>query len=207
MKEIQEYEKDIASIRTMMERSVKFISLSGLSGVLAGIYALCGSAAAYYMIYYPYSPFGFRFYYVNEEEVIWKLLALATAVLVLSVGTGYLLSLRKAKRLGAGFWNTSSQQLMTNLMIPLVTGGLFILILLLRGYFIILAPSCLIFYGLALINASRHTFREVRYLGFTEIILGLVSAMLPGYGLIFWAVGFGVMHIIYGTVMYYRYDK
>lgn len=207
MKEIQEYEKDIASIRSVMERSVKFISLSGLSGVMAGIYGLAGSAIAYYMIYYPYSPFGFRFYYVSEQSTLLKLLAVAAVVLILSVGTGFWLSMRKAKKLGTTIWNKSSRQLFSDLFIPLIVGGLFILILLSRGHFMIVAPACLIFYGLALIFASRNTYNEVQYLGYTEIILGLLSAMLPGYGLIFWAIGFGVMHIVYGAIMHFRYDK
>lgn len=206
MKEATEYEKDLASIRSLMERSAKFLSLSGLSGVLAGIYALIGASIAYYMIYYPYSPFGFRFYYVNEEQIIGKLLAIALGVLFLSLATGYLLSARKARKAGQDIWNKTSRQLVINLLIPLATGGLFILILLSRGYFMIVASACLIFYGLALINASRNTYEEVRYLGILEIILGLASALLPGYGLIFWALGFGVLHIIYGAVMHYRYD-
>ena len=207
MKEIPEYEKDLASIRTMMERSVKFLSLSGLAGVLAGIYAVIGASIAYWLVYYPYSPFGIRFFYVNEEQVIGKLLITAIIVLILSLGTGYVLSARKAKKLNVNIWNTTSRQLFMNLLVPLVTGGLFILILLSRGYFMIVASACLLFYGLALIMASRHTFEEVRYLGFCEIILGLASALLPGYGLVFWTVGFGILHIIYGSVMYYRYDK
>jgi hypothetical protein len=43
-------------------------------------------------------------------------------------------------------------------------------------------------------------------LGITEIILGLMSSWLIGYGLLFWAVGFGVMHIFYGLMMYFRYE-
>lgn len=207
MKEVQEYEKDIASIRNMMERSVKFISLSGLSGVIAGIYALLGAGYVYYLVYYPYSPFGFRFYYANEAQIISHLLVTAMIVLVLSIATGYWFSLRKAKRLGVIIWNKASQQLMIDLLIPLLTGGLFILILLSRGYFGVAAPACLVFYGLALINASRNTYSEVRYLGLTEIALGLISAFIPGYGLVFWALGFGVMHIVYGAVMHFRYDK
>ena len=207
MKEIQDYEKDIASIRNMMERSVKFISLSGISGVLAGVYALAGATIAYFMIYYPYSPFGFRFYYVNEQSVILNLLIVAALALILSIGTGYLLSSRKARKLGTSIWNKPSKQLLTDLLVPLMTGGLFILILLSRGYFVVVASACLIFYGLSLIYASRNTYKEIQYLGFTEITLGLLSAILPGYGLIFWAIGFGVMHIVYGAVMHFRYDK
>ena len=207
MKEIQEYEKDIASIRNMMERSVKFISLSGLSGVLAGIYALIGAAVAYNIVYSPPSVLGVRLHYADEQSVVIKLAIIAIIVLLLSLGTGFWLSARKAKKLGTTFWNKPSKQLMIDLIIPLTTGGLFILILLSRGYFMIVSSSCLLYYGLALIYASRNTYKEIQYLGFTEIVLGLLAAYLPGYGLIFWAIGFGVMHIVYGTIMHFRYDK
>lgn len=204
MKDIQEYEKDIASIRTMMERSVKFISLSGLSGILAGLYALAGAAVAYYLIYYPQSPFG---YPEAADQNLINLVTVAVLVLLLSLGTGLWLSSRKATKLGTSIWNKTSQQLFKDLSIPLITGGLFIIIMLLRGYFGFVAPACLLFYGLALIYASRNTYKEIQYLGFIEIGLGLLAAALPGYGLIFWSIGFGVMHIIYGTIMYFRYDK
>jgi hypothetical protein len=207
MKEINEYQQDIASIRSIMERSVKFVSLSGLSGVLAGIYALVGALTAYFIIYYPHPPFGFRFYYINEHDTLIQLFALAGVVLGASLLTGYLMSARKAKKLGLTVWNKTSQQLVMDLLIPLATGGVFILILALKGYFVIIASVCLLFYGLALVNASGRTFKEIKYLGILEIILGLSSCLFPGFGLIFWAIGFGVLHIVYGILMHYRYDK
>jgi predicted lysophospholipase L1 biosynthesis ABC-type transport system permease subunit len=207
MKDIQDYEKDIASIRNMMERSVKFISLSGLSGVLAGIYALAGATVAYFIVHYPISPLRYRIYSINDTGIVWQLLLIAVIVLSLSISTGLLLSNRKAKKYGVKLWTSTTRQLFLSLAIPLCTGGLFILIILYTGHFGIAAPACLIFYGLALIHASSNTYDEVRYLGFTEIVLGLFSALLPGFGLLFWAIGFGVMHIVYGAVMHFRYDK
>ena len=207
MKEAHEYEKDLASIRSMMERSAKFISLSGLSGVLAGVYALIGAAAAYFVAHYPISPFDYRQYSINEGDIFFKLLVIAALVLVASLTTGILLSNRKAKKHGLKFWTPSSQRLFINLAIPLVCGGIFILIMLFTGHFGLAAPASLIFYGLALIQASSNTFDEIRYLGFSEIILGLISAAVPGYGLVFWALGFGVLHIVYGGIMYNKYDK
>jgi hypothetical protein len=47
---------------------------------------------------------------------------------------------------------------------------------------------------------------EVRVLGISEVILGLMASWLVGYGLLFWAVGFGVLHIFYGLMMYFRYE-
>ena len=209
--ENNEIQNDLASIRNLMERSSKFISLSGLSGVLAGVYALVGAALAYSMLYRGQS----RIYAVPDESgfallndaIIVELLLIAATVLVLSVGTGIYLSYKKAKRKGQPLFGKVSQDLLFNMAIPLLAGGGLMLILLYRGYFGIVAPASLIFYGLALIGASNFTFTDVKFLGLCEVALGLLAACLPGYGLVFWALGFGVLHIVYGSVMYFKYDR
>jgi predicted lysophospholipase L1 biosynthesis ABC-type transport system permease subunit len=206
MKPIQEYEQDIASIRTMMERSAKFISLSGLSGVLAGLYALTGAAIVFVRIRYPLFGWESSAGYTLRADAMTELIIVALTVLIASIGTGMWLSGRKARKHGVKLWSPASKSLFVNLSIPLVSGGIFILIMLYSGYFALVAPACLLFYGLALIQASANTFQEIRYLGFCEIALGLVSALMPGFGLVFWAVGFGVLHIIYGAIMHNKYD-
>ncbi|MBT1703981.1 hypothetical protein [Chryseosolibacter indicus] len=207
MKDITEYEKDLSSIRNMMERSVKFISLSGISGVMAGIYALIGATTAYFTIHYPVSPLNYRTYSVNERTILIKLSIIAIIVLTASIGTALWFSQRKAKKHKVSLWNTTSKRLLQSVITPLVTGGLLIIILLANGHYGVAAPASLIFYGLALIQAGQYTYDEIRYLGFCEIVIGLIAAALPGFGLIFWALGFGVLHVIYGSVMHYRYDK
>ena len=210
MKE-NDIQHDLASIRSLMERSSKFISLSGLSGILAGVYALAGAGLAYRIIYG-----GLRLYNPVQPQPahlmadpfqIAPLLGIAIIVLIASLATGFILSLRKAHRTGQRFWGPSSKVLLFNMIVPLATGGLVILLLLWRGYFDIVAPASLIFYGLALIGAGNFTFKGVQYLGINEIVLGLVAALYPGYGLLFWAIGFGVLHIIYGSIMYLKYDR
>ncbi|MHA4893209.1 hypothetical protein ACXZ1K_00550 [Pedobacter sp. PWIIR3] len=205
--EDKEIYSELASIRNLMERSAKFISLSGLSGVMAGIYAIVGAAMGYYIVYGNSGGFDYRDYYINESEIILQLLVIAVAVLLLSIITGVALTLKKAKRKGEKIWNPSSKNLLINMAIPLVTGGILIIILLLRGYYGIIAPACLVFYGLALVAGSHYTFTDVKWLGIYEIILGLLAACLPGYGIIFWTIGFGVLHIVYGSIMHFRYDK
>lgn len=207
MKEIPEYEKDLASIRTMMERSVKFISLSGISGVMAGIYAILGAVAAYFLVHYPTSFFDQRVYSINDYETLSQLTLIAIVVLIASLITGFWFSARKAKKYNEKLWNATSKKLFINLSIPLITGGLFILILLYTGHFGVAAPASLVFYGLALIQGSANMYDEIRYLGICEIILGLISALVPGYGLIFWVIGFGILHIVYGTIMHNKYDR
>lgn len=199
MKEIREYEKDLSSIRSLMERSVKFISLSGISGVIAGVYALAGVAMAYSILG---DARGASF-----EQSVRNMILTATVVLVASLATGVWFSYRKARRRSVTLWNTASRRLLVNISIPLVTGGIFIIILLMQGYYAMAAPASLVFYGLALIQGSQYTYEEIRYLGFCEIILGLFTLARPDLGMITWAIGFGVLHIIYGTVMYYRHDQ
>jgi len=118
-----------------------------------------------------------------------------------------LLTQQRAKKQGRTIWDDTAKRLVINLAIPLVTGGLFLLILLLKGFVGIVAPGTLIFYGLALINASKYTITDIKVLGFSEIIVGLVATYFIGYGLFFWAFGFGVLHIVYGTWMYLKYEK
>ncbi len=201
------FENDLASIRHIMERSTRFISLSGISGVLAGVYALIGSVVGYMLIYYPNSPFGYRFYYVNERLALFYLLLTAVLVLFFSISTGLFFTIRKAKKSGQHYWDNNARRFFINAFIPLFAGGIFILILIFRGYLGIVAPSCLLFYGIALLNASSYTLSDIRYLGLCEIALGLLCAFFPGYGLIFWATGFGILHIVYGLMMHNKYDK
>ena len=194
-----DYLKDLSEIRSIMERSSRFISLSGLSGVLAGVYALIGAYAAHLIVEdYRAQP---------HDQVVQYLMIDAVLILLLAVGTGFFLTTRRAQAQGATIWDASARRLLINLLIPLVTGGIFTLILVFQGYTEILVPSMLIFYGLALVNASKYTLSDIRYLGFAEIGLGLIAAAIVGYSLILWAVGFGVLHIIYGTLMYFTHER
>ncbi len=207
MKENLKYLEDIRQIRSIMERSSRFISLSGMSGIMAGIYALIGAYIGYRMVYVSKPLFVYRQVFVNESQIIIKLAIVAGFVLILAVSTGLWLTSRRAKALGISMWGEGSKNLLINLLIPLVTGGAFVVLLTLRGYYGIVAPAFLLFYGLALVNASKYTLTDVRYLGFSELLLGLLCTIFPGYGLVFWAFGFGVMHIVYGTLMYFKYEK
>lgn len=212
MKEENVY-AELSAIRNLMERSAKFISLSGLSGVMAGIYALIGGWLAYRVLYgassgvYTGRPYENGGLYANDPLVWPQLLLIAIVVLVLSLATGIWFSVRKARKRNEDFWNAGSKRLLVSLAIPLTAGGLFILILLLRGEYGVIAPACLLFYGLSLISGSQYTFTDVKWLGFCEVLLGLLAALMPGYGLFFWVTGFGLLHILYGLVMHFKYDR
>lgn len=197
----REYE-DIRAIREMMERSTKFLSLHGLAGVVAGTAAIIGAAFAWF--YLLKDPSQTDFTRIQEMLI---LLADAIAVLVVSLGAGVWFACRKARRSGQTLMNKVTYRILYTMAVPLVAGGLFCLIYLLKGDVRTVISATLIFYGLALVAASRYTYGEVHYLGLTEIALGLVAAWCERHGVLFWTLGFGVCHILYGTIMYLKYDR
>jgi len=203
--------EDIRTIRRIMEESSRFLSLSGLSGVFAGAFAIAGALVAYFLILKSgsihYDEY-FRSLSVKETSAIrWQLMADAVIVLSLAIMFAVSLSLRKAKRAGKNFWTPVSKRLLINLLIPLISGGIFIIILMFQNHIQLIVPGMLIFYGLALVSAGKFTYNEIFYLGILEIITGLISAFFPERGLLFWILGFGILHIIYGLVMYRKYES
>lgn len=200
--EEKNYLQDIHDIKNLMNRSSTFISLSGLAGVMAGIYALIGAYLAHGILKHS------RDNYITLESNTFKMMVLTAAtVLALSVATAFILTYFKAKRAGEKIWNSTAKRMVVNFLIPLVTGGVFALLLLRNESYGLIAPVTLIFYGLACVNASKYTLRDIRYLGITIVILGLIATEYSGYALEFWALGFGICHIIYGGIMYFKYDR
>lgn len=204
--EKQKYLEDLQDIKSIMDRSSRFISLSGMSGIIAGTLALLGAYLAYQTVYLDQNYLSYRKAILTSDSV-WTLLGIATALLLLSFGAGIIFTIRKAKKNNQKLWDSQARRLVINLMIPLVAGGLLCLILLLKGFIGLIAPLTLLFYGLALVNASKYTLSEIRGLGILEIILGLVGCQFIGFGLIFWAIGFGLLHIIYGILMHVKYGS
>lgn len=203
-KEEQNYIRDIAEIRSLMERSSKFASLSGLSGILAGIYALAGA----FIVYSVYSFNPDSVYYANYTgESIINVLGIALIILVLAVGSAVLLSYKKGNKRGEKIWNATSRRLIENMGVPLSAGGILILILLTKGLIGLVIPATLLFYGLAIYNASKFTFDEMKFMGLLQIGLGLISAYFIEFSLLIWAFGFGVVHIAYGAYMHFKYER
>jgi uncharacterized membrane protein HdeD (DUF308 family) len=198
----------LSDIRNMMDRSSRFISLSGLSGVFAGIIALIGAYLAHHEVR-TFKAGGYGYGIDAELNIEYTLLKIGMGVLLIAVVGVLLFTYRQTIKKKLPIWDKTAKNLLVNLAIPLITGGIFIISLLLNqeNSTGLIAPSCLVFYGLALINASKYTYSDIRFLGLCEVILGLMAMFNVQYGLYFWAMGFGVLHIIYGTIMYVKYER
>lgn len=204
MKEEQDYMRDITEIRSMMERSSKFLTLSGWAGIMAGIYALLGAFLAYR--YLNFNPDEIR-YNAEAGSNITEVIGLALIIFLLAISTAIYFSNKRAKRKGERIWNATAKRLLMNMAVPLAAGGLLILIFISKGLIGLVAPCTLMFYGLALYNASNVTYTVVKVLGLVEIILGLAGFYFVGYGLFIWALGFGLVHIVYGIYIHYKYER
>ena len=194
------YLDDLQEIKKLMNHSSRFLSLSGVSGIMAGIYALAGAGIGYWLL--GKQVYRFDLHNKSNQVLIIQLISVALIVAFLTLVTAYYLTRKKAVKKGESVWNDTTKIMLFHFVVPMLTGGIFGLILLYHNHYGIIAPITLIFYGLALVNASKYTLDTVKYLGLSEIIIGLIAAIFTGYGLYFWAFGFGILHIIYGIVMY-----
>ncbi len=202
-------QQTLQDIRQMMERSSRFISLSGLSGIAAGICALAGAFFARQILHNYYGGYDSRGFFSGDDfaKLRLKLLALAAGVFAVALLSAWFFTWRRTKKQSVAIWGMSSKRLFWNMAIPLATGGAFVLGMLYYNDWSYVAPACLVFYGLALVNASKYTLSDIRYLGICEIILGLANMFFIREGLYFWGAGFGVLHIIYGAWMWSRYEN
>lgn len=197
MAEEQDHIKQLSEIRSMMERSTKFMSLSGWAGVMAGVYALAGSYMA--QVVYHFSAADVT----NLPHVV----SIAMSVLVLTIVTAIILSTQKAHRNGERAWNATSRRLIGHMALPLLAGGALILILLSQKLVGLVAPVSLIFYGIAIFNVGKYSYGELKYMGVMQVILGLIGAVYIDYSLVMWSIGFGLLHIGYGIYIHYKYER
>jgi hypothetical protein len=201
--------QELHQIKKMMERSSKFISLSGLSGISAGICALAGAWFASQKIHcwqYGDCQFG-DLINDTDRKVQNEVLLIAILTFVAALATSFFFTFLRSKKTGIPLFGTTTIRLLWNIAIPLVAGAFFLIRSIQLDQYELITPGCLIFYGLALVNASKYTLGEIRYLGYGQIILGIINLWLIGNWVIFWIAGFGVLHIVYGIVMWYKYER
>lgn len=195
----------LRDIKNIMERSARFISLSGWSGIWAGCVALVGSFIA--KTWLDELPAAYQEMTDEYRAIAGRFVILAAIVLAVAIAGGVYFTWKKANKKGQKIWNGASKRMLMHIAVPMLAGGIFSLLFLYNGHVMYIAPACLVFYGLALINGGKYTLSDIQYLGYMELVLGFITMFLPGYGLIFWAIGFGALHIIYGVFMWNKYDK
>ena len=205
----------LEEIKQMMDRSSRFISLSGWSGIAAGICALAAAWIAHQKISQytfendtPYNDMQGTYIFKNAHLLLAnQLLLIGILTFIAAFFFAFLFTWLRSRKTGIPVWGFTARKVMVHLAVPMLVGALLIWRITDLGVYGLVAPACLIFYGLALINASKFTLSEVRYLGYLQLLLGVINLWALGYGLYFWAAGFGVLHILYGIVMWNKYER
>jgi len=195
MKNDTDYLKQLAEIHRMMEKTSRFISLSRFSGMVIGCYAIIAAYIASNILE------------KQEGSDGRDLIVLGSVLLVLSIATAFFFTLRRSKKLNLKLWGPGSKQLLAAMLVPLAAGGFLTGILILKEIHAFIIPAMLIFYGITLTNASRFSHRELFIIGILFIVLGLAAVWFPEAGLVIWATGFGLVHLIYGSWMYVVNEK
>ncbi len=206
----------LKDIKQMMERSSRFISLSGLSGISAGCCALVGAWFAqqhllqhnYKIIRNEATPFSDEYGHLDLPGILnHPLFMVAITTFAAAFILAFLFTYWRSKKNDVAIWGLMAQRLMLSVSLPMMVGGLFLLKLIDAGFYGMIAPGSLIFYGLAILNASKYTFPETQYLAYAIIITGVICLWFLTSGIYFWAFGFGICHIIYGAAMWYKYER
>ncbi|BDD06009.1 hypothetical protein [Aureibacter tunicatorum] len=206
-KSAEQYLEDINEIKSLMAQSSKFISLSGLSGIFAGIFAILGALYGKKYIIEAYFSQIAAGEIPQINDYILHGLGLAFIIMASACVSGIFFSKRKASKENINFWDKTTQELIIHSLIPFLSGGVFCLALIYYGHFDLLPPMMLLIYGISVVSASKFTHKELFYLGISEIALAFASIFLLKYGTEFWIAGFGLFHIIYGIITYLKYER
>ena len=200
--------RDIAEIRSIMERSTKFISLSGFSGIGAGTVALVGAWMAGSLLRTDGIAITSSVTSADLQPATrLGLLLLGLAILVCALGVAWFFSRRVMQRHAEPVHGPVMRHLVLSLAVPVLVGAIMTLLLFFHAPLWTIVPSMLLFYGLGIFGAGSFTFGEIRTLGMIEILLGLLAALLPEHGLVLWATGFGGVHILYGVLLFRKYRQ
>src|SRR4051794_10302621 len=129
----------LKDIKRMMERSSRFISLSGLSGIAAGVCALVGAWLANNIIHN--DP---RYGNGNEPGELHdagtdglvngadlqayldnRLIQIALGVLIAALILGFLFTYLRGRKTNIPIWGVTAKRLLINVSIPMIVGGIF----------------------------------------------------------------------------------
>jgi hypothetical protein len=199
--------QSVNEIKELMERSSKFVSLSGLTGILIGVYAFIGAWLVNSLTGIPFvnNPGSHRLLSFSDTRII--TIVIAGCVIAASLISTFLISYYKSIKAKQKLLNKLIYRLIWNFGLPLFVGGVFCIALLYNRNYGLTSTVMLLFYGFALVNVSKYTFSNVGWLGYAFLSLGLVDAFFEGNALLFWTIGFGGFHIIYGVLFYFLYEK
>ena len=210
MKEI-EVKQTLDDIRDMMSKSSRFQAISGWSIIVIGVFAAIASLMAATVIGIVDVPFFGnlqRYATLNTPTKIQAAAVIALVLFTVCLLTVFIFAIVKSKRHNLRFtFDKRMAQMLLAFFIPLLAGGLFSMAMVLQHHYGLTSSIMLMFYGLALINCSHYTYPILRWLGYTELLIGIIDCFTMSHALLFWFLGFSVAHILFGIIYVIMFDR
>ena len=175
-------------IRETMERSAVFTSVPGYGGALMGATAIGAAIIAQ-----------------NQPTVRnWLIVWLVEAVLAVSIG--FFALWQKAKNSGESLVSVPAKKFALAFAPQIVAGVILTALFYYRGFFEFLPCVWLTLYGTAVVTGGAYSVKIVPAVGWVFVALGAVAVFAPAdWGNLLMALGFGVLHIVFGLIVARRY--
>ena len=175
-------------IRETMERSKVFTSVPGYGGALMGATAIGAAIVAHHQ------PL------IGNWLIVW----LVEAALAFAVGLFALW--QKSKNSGESLVSVPARKFASAFAPPIIAGVVLTALFYYRGFFEFLPCAWLTLYGTAVVTGGAYSVRIVPVVGWIFVALGAVAAFAPAsWGNVLMALGFGVLHIVFGLIVARRY--
>ncbi|MEW6510686.1 MAG: hypothetical protein AB1428_06960 [Bacteroidota bacterium] len=181
-------------LRSATAQPTRLLTLTGLPGILAGLIGTGGAAGAHAVV----TSEG------GEASKIGFIALIGAGAALLTIGCSAFHSARRLSHWGKTAWSAADREVVREMATPLLAGLMFTAVLVMHRMFMAIPGSLLVFYGLSLDAAAKATRPEVRWLAWIEIALGMIAFVFTEHALTYWAVGFGISHILYGGLMYFK---
>ena len=181
-------EENLKFIRETMERSTSFTAVPGYGGMLMGATAIAAAVVASYQVY------------LVNSLAIW----LGEAALAFAIGL--LAMWQKSKLAGQSLFSTPAKKFAFGFTPPLLAGVIITLGLWRNEHYYVLAPVCIICYGVAVICGGAFSARVVPVMGWCFMAVGAGAFLLPSsYGNLMMGLSFGALHMIFGAIIARKY--
>jgi hypothetical protein len=199
--------RDLKKIRDIMEKTAPFLSLSGLSGIAAGLAGTAAGVIIMLKIQSAWISSDLLNDLLSDHQMKRFFAVLLLTALVLALLGSFIITAVNTLRKNQPLWVISSIRFAENLFIPLLAGSILLAAFYIHKDYQYFIPVMLLFFGLSLYTASQSSREEIRILGILDICLGIISLFYIPAGLICWTAGFGLLNIVYGIIMYVKYER
>lgn len=174
-------------IRQTLERAGSFTAVPGKGGVLMGVVALLAAVVA------------------ARQPGAGAWLAVWTVAAMVAIAIGVAGAAIKSRRFQMPLFSGPGRKFIAGFTPALLAGAVLTAVFYRAGISGFLPGVWLLLYGAAVLAGGSASVRVVPIMGACFMFVGTVALLLPGWNDVLLPVGFGGLHLIFGTVIAVKY--